>query len=181
MEVRNLSNREIEPDRAIADLFSHHGGRKQSRKSGTQAAIGQAQRLASLPRRPGNAQTLIPGSHCVRTGSPRPGLCVGLSASGFFFGSWFCANVFILVLRRLAETAGKRSEVADSEQVNAIFLITLEIEKEKFQSCSPIVQIQCCAKQCVTPSTVKSNILMLRNCETSLRACCHERHSQVYV
>jgi hypothetical protein len=47
VEVGDLSSREIEPDRAIADLFSHHGGRKQSRKSGTQAAIGQAQRLAT--------------------------------------------------------------------------------------------------------------------------------------
>ena len=40
----------IEPgDRArwaIANLFSHHGGRKQSRKTGTQAATGQAQHLA---------------------------------------------------------------------------------------------------------------------------------------
>jgi len=46
VEVGDLSSREIEPDRAIADLFSHRGGRKQSRKGGTQAAISQAQRLA---------------------------------------------------------------------------------------------------------------------------------------
>ena len=143
MEVGNLSNREIEPDRAIADLFSHHGGRKQSRKSGTQAAIGQAQRLASLPRRLGNAQTLIPGISLRPYRIPEAGVvCQAIGVR---------LLLRIVVLRQCfyfasATSCGKRSEVADSEQVNAIFLITLEIEKGKFQSCSPIVQIQCCAK-----------------------------------
>ena len=51
MEVGDLSSREIEPDRAIADLFSHRRGRKQSRKGGTQTAISQAQRLTGEERR----------------------------------------------------------------------------------------------------------------------------------
>jgi hypothetical protein len=40
VEMGDLSSREIEPDRAVADLFSHYGGRQQSRKSGTQVALG---------------------------------------------------------------------------------------------------------------------------------------------
>src|ERR1019366_10008921 len=43
----NLSSREMERDRAVAGLFSHHGGGQQSRESGTQAAIGRAQRLTT--------------------------------------------------------------------------------------------------------------------------------------
>ena len=44
--VGDLSRREIESDRAVAGLFSHRGGRQQSRKGGTQAVAGQAQHLA---------------------------------------------------------------------------------------------------------------------------------------
>jgi hypothetical protein len=45
MEVGNLSSREIEPNRAIA-LFSHYGGGQQSRESGAEAIVEQAQCLA---------------------------------------------------------------------------------------------------------------------------------------
>ena len=48
MEVGNLSSREIEPDRAVAELFSHYGGRQQSRESGAEAIVEQAQRLATV-------------------------------------------------------------------------------------------------------------------------------------
>ncbi len=48
MEVGNLSSGEIEPDRAVAELFSHYGGRQQSRESGAEAIVEQAQRLAKV-------------------------------------------------------------------------------------------------------------------------------------
>jgi hypothetical protein len=41
----DLSSREIEPDRTIADPFSHDGGREKSRKSSTQTAIESARLL----------------------------------------------------------------------------------------------------------------------------------------
>jgi hypothetical protein len=43
MEVGNLSSREIEPDRAVAELFSHYGGGQQSGESGAEAIVEQAQ------------------------------------------------------------------------------------------------------------------------------------------
>ena len=46
MEVGNLSSREIEPDRAVAELFSHYGGGQQSGESGAEAIVEQAQYLA---------------------------------------------------------------------------------------------------------------------------------------
>ena len=46
MEVENLSSREIEPDRAVAELFSHYGGGQQSGESGAEAIVEQAQYLA---------------------------------------------------------------------------------------------------------------------------------------
>ena len=46
MEMGNLSSREIEPDRAVAELFSHYGGGQQSRESGAEAVVEQAQHLA---------------------------------------------------------------------------------------------------------------------------------------
>jgi hypothetical protein len=45
MEVGDLSSWEIEPDRAIADLFSHRGGGQQSREGGSEAVVEQAQHL----------------------------------------------------------------------------------------------------------------------------------------
>jgi hypothetical protein len=56
MEVGNLSSREIEPDRAVADLFSHYGGGQQSRESGAEAVVEQAQHIGialSAPSRHG--------------------------------------------------------------------------------------------------------------------------------
>ena len=47
MEVGNLSSREIEPYRAVAELFSHYGGGQQSRESGAEAIVEQAQRLTT--------------------------------------------------------------------------------------------------------------------------------------
>jgi hypothetical protein len=46
MEVGNLPSREIEPYRANAELFSHYGGGQQSRESGAEAIVEQAQPLA---------------------------------------------------------------------------------------------------------------------------------------
>ena len=46
VEVGDLSSWEIEPDRAIADLFSHHGGGQQSREGSPEAVVEQAQHLA---------------------------------------------------------------------------------------------------------------------------------------
>ena len=46
MEVGNLSSREIEPYRAVAELFSHYGGGQQSGESGAEAIVEQAQYLA---------------------------------------------------------------------------------------------------------------------------------------
>jgi hypothetical protein len=46
MEMGNLSSREIEPDRAVAELFSHYGGGQQSRESGAEAVVEQSQHLA---------------------------------------------------------------------------------------------------------------------------------------
>ena len=46
MEVGDLSSWEIEPDRAIADLFSYCGGGQQGREGSPEAAVEQAQRLA---------------------------------------------------------------------------------------------------------------------------------------
>ena len=43
----DLSSWKIESDRAVADLFSHGGGRQQSRKSGVKAAIEQTKQLAA--------------------------------------------------------------------------------------------------------------------------------------
>jgi hypothetical protein len=51
MEMGNLSSREIEPDRAVAELFSHYGGGQQSRESGAEAVVEQAQHLAIALRR----------------------------------------------------------------------------------------------------------------------------------
>jgi antitoxin ParD1/3/4 len=42
VEVGDLSRRTIKPDRARIELFSHHGGSQQGRKSGPQAAVGLA-------------------------------------------------------------------------------------------------------------------------------------------
>jgi hypothetical protein len=51
MEMGNLSSREIEPDRAVAELFSHYGGGQQSRESGAEAVVEQSQHLAIALRR----------------------------------------------------------------------------------------------------------------------------------
>jgi hypothetical protein len=48
VEVGDLSSWEIEPDWAIADLFSHRGGGQQSREGGSEAVVEQAQHLAIL-------------------------------------------------------------------------------------------------------------------------------------
>jgi hypothetical protein len=39
----DLSSRHIEPDRAVADVFSHRSGRQQGRESSSEAVAGQAQ------------------------------------------------------------------------------------------------------------------------------------------
>jgi hypothetical protein len=46
VEVGDLSSWQIEPDRAIADLFSHRGGGQQSREGSPEAVVEQAQHLA---------------------------------------------------------------------------------------------------------------------------------------
>jgi hypothetical protein len=60
--VGNLSCREIKPDKAIIDIFSHHGDRQSGRKSGAQAAIGPAprepSRLSSSIQAEGNNKRL---------------------------------------------------------------------------------------------------------------------------
>jgi hypothetical protein len=45
VEVGDLSSWQIEPDRAIADLFSHRGGGQQSREGSPEAVVEQAQHL----------------------------------------------------------------------------------------------------------------------------------------
>jgi hypothetical protein len=47
MEVGNLSSREIESSRAVAELLSHYGGGQQSRENGAEAIVEQAQRLTA--------------------------------------------------------------------------------------------------------------------------------------
>jgi hypothetical protein len=49
--VGDLSGREIEPDSAVADLFSHSRGGQQSRESGAEAVVEQAQHLVIALRR----------------------------------------------------------------------------------------------------------------------------------
>ena len=56
MEVGNLSSREIEPDRAVAERFSHYGGGQQSGESGAEAIVEQAQHLAIALRSALNLQ-----------------------------------------------------------------------------------------------------------------------------
>src|ERR1700730_9730646 len=72
MEMGDLSRREIEPDKAIAGPLSHNGGREKSRKSGTQAAIESAWRLATLQEAPPNFTSRIFGrEEEARAGSGR--------------------------------------------------------------------------------------------------------------
>ena len=55
---------------------------------------------SATARRPGNAQTLIPGISYSPHRNPEAWECA--SASGFFFGFWFAANVFIFLGSSLA-------------------------------------------------------------------------------
>ena len=48
----DLSRRAIEPYRTIANPLSHNGGREKSGKSGAQAALESARRLATLQEAP---------------------------------------------------------------------------------------------------------------------------------
>src|ERR1700730_19149345 len=48
----DLSRRAIEPYRTIAGPLSHNGGREKSRKSGAQAALESARRLATWQEAP---------------------------------------------------------------------------------------------------------------------------------
>ena len=72
----------------------------------------------------GNAQILFPRISYSPSRSPEACECNrspeawGASASGFFFGFWFCAPVFILVLRIVELTIDKFLESGDCSKVS---------------------------------------------------------------